>query len=172
MVSSRRPRQSIYSLAGWLFADLLLALTIIFLAISAPWVIAAPKQPPPPPTICGMDQNPTVAKLTVSDPYGLRARSTGALNGFANEVRHSALSRKSKNIAGFVEVFGGSSDVGDGVTFAGGAIQSLRILAKSRFIFTSQTAFFKPLWDGTLASNQVVIYVFFFKLSASCTANK
>lgn len=162
-----RSQRSIFALAGWLFADLLLVLSMLFLANSAAWAKVNP--PPPPPQICGMEQTAATLTLVAPNPFGLRAQTSSALNSFATVVKRSSLSKNSGRIAAFVEVFGGSTiSPSDGSNFASGAIRALKLLANQHFIFTSQTAYFKPLWDGTLRDSQVTIYVFFFHLSASC----
>lgn len=51
------PRNTIFSLAGWLFADLLLALTVIFIAASAPGISIAKNNPPP--TVIIQESTPT-----------------------------------------------------------------------------------------------------------------
>lgn len=169
-----RFERSIFSLAGWLFADLLLVLALVFLATSSPWIAGAraKPQPTPSPVICGMDKVPQFVTVAVSDPSGLRVPTQNAIKSFAANIRHSNLTRNAKRIAGLVEVFGGSADVGDGVSFASGAIIALKAMIGQHFIFSSQTAFFKPLWDGTLRSNQVSIYVFYFVVAPSCTSSK
>lgn len=159
-------RRSMFALAGWLFADLFLVLTMLFFTNAQAWVVHKPS----PPQICGMDPkiNPPVT-ITAPDPFGLRQERPSALGGFANKVK-GALQKDAKRIAGFVEVFGGSPDVNDGTRFASGAIRALQLLKSQKYIFTSQTVFFKPLWSGSLRSNQVMIYIFFFQISSSCNA--
>lgn len=169
----KRAQWGIFPLAGWLFTDLLLAMMMLFLVSGTLGVPNPPtsksKTPTPPPVVCGIDPNYHTALVTVSDPQGLRSRTASALNSFFSDVeKNSNLRKDSGHIAGVVEVFGGSSDVADGVNFASGAIQSLKNHANGRFIFSSRTAYFKPLWDGTIQSNQVRIYVFYYMLAVSC----
>lgn len=165
-----------FALGGWLFADLLLALTMLFLATTSAWSSPAKVvtvTPTPVPQICGINQSPMLLKITAPDAFGLRASppARSAIASFDGSVRQQ-LGRQAKNIAGFVEVFGGSyagaADVGDGISLASGAIAALQALAAQRFVFSRQTAYFKALWDGTLLPNQVVIYIFFFQLSPVC----
>lgn len=168
----KRTQWGIFPLAGWLFTDLLLAMMMLFL-VSGTLGIPNPsptiKAPTPAPVVCGIDPKYHTALVTVSDPYGLRNQSAAALNSFFTDVKNNTtLQHDDGHVAGVVEVFGGSSNVGDGVTFAAGAIQSLKNHANGQFIFSSRTAYFKPLWDGTIQPNQVRIYVFYYILAASC----
>ena len=157
----------IFPLAGWLFTDLLLAMMMIFLVASANGV---PRKVTPPPVICGIDPKYQEVVVSVNDPYGVRSQTTDAMNSFFANVRNNRdLRRNTGRVAGVVEVFGGSSDVNDGVNFAAGAIQSLRRHSDGRFIFTSRTVYFKPLWDGGLNASQVRIYVFYFIVAPSCS---
>lgn len=172
MKRAQRPTMwSIFPLAGWLFTDLLLAMMMIFLVASANGVPTILAQKPPEPVICGIDPAYQDVVVTVSDPYGVRSQSASAMNSFFSDVEHNSGLRQSAShnkSAGVVEVFGGSGDVSDGVAFADGAIRSLKQHANGRFLFSSRSAFFKPLWDGTIQANQVRIYVFYFVVSSSC----
>lgn len=175
---------------GFLVADLFTALAILFLVANTvghvppaptPTPTSEPPtptvvQPTPTPIICGLDPHaadPVI--LTVSDPDGLRAENPDAERTFAAQV-HDALAKYASKTAGLAEVYGGSyngpQDVGDGVNLARGAISSLLQLANQQFIFTGQRTLYQPFWDGTLASNQVKMLVFFYNVSstASCAA--
>lgn len=167
-------RRNLFALGGWLFADLLLALTMLFLSATSAWSSPAKlATPTPAPQICGISQSPLMLTIAAPDAFGLRASppTASSIESFTGSVRQE-LQGQANNVAGFVEVFGGSYagsvDVGDGVALASGAISALRVLASQHFIFSQQTAYFKALWDGTLQSNQVAIYIFFFQLSAVC----
>ena len=168
----KRTQWGIFPLAGWLFTDLLLAMMMLFLVsgtLGVPNPVSKAAAPTPAPVVCGIDPNYRTALVTVSDPYGLRSQTASALNSFFSDVEHNPeLHKDAGHVAGVVEVFGGSSSVGDGVNFASGAIKSLRNHANGQFIFSVRTAYFKPLWDGTIQSDQVRIYVFYYILAASC----
>ena len=100
-----RPSPILFGAAGWLFADLLLALAVIFLVANSVGQVTVPTptptifMPPTPtstPTICGIDQNPGYSKiLTVSDAAGLRANMPSAQAAFATQV-HDALQSDSQ----------------------------------------------------------------------------
>lgn len=161
-----------FALGGWLFADLLLVLTLIFLATSTPWQTAQGKGSiTPTPINCGIDGNFQEVTVTVSDPYGLRAETSGAFASFASDLRRSDLRKNQNRIAGLVEVFGGSQDVNDGTNFAAGAIAAMKTETHGHFLFSPQTAFFKPLWTGGANFNQVVIFVFYYVFAQKCASN-
>ena len=170
---SSRTQRTIFSLAGWLFADLLLALALLFMASATPWVATANAKVTPTPvpkTICGIEKAPQEVILTASDPYGVRQQTSAGLTSFIGDVKSNAALRANANrIAGLIEVFGGSTDPGDGTTFAAGAIRALQLMQSNHFIVTDQTAFFKPLWSGAIGSNQIDMFVFYFRISASCS---
>jgi len=167
-----RWQQNIFALGGWLFADLLLVLTLIFLATSAPWQIAQGGPTvtvTPTPVLCGLDSQFQEVTVTVSDPYGLRRQTRSAFASFARDLQRSALSKSKGRVAGLVEVFGGNpNSVGDGTNFAKGAIAAMKTETHSHFIFSPQTAFFKPLWTGGASFNQLVIYVFYYAFAQKC----
>lgn len=168
----RRAQWGIFQLAGWLFTDLLLAMMMIFLVSAKdgiPNVRSRTGSATPPPVVCGMDPNYHSAIVTVSDPVGVRGQRASAMNSFFHDVMvNKTLQADAQRVAGVVEIFGGSSDVTDGVTFAAGAILSLKAHSNGQFIFSPRTVYFKPLWDGTIAPNQVRIYVFYYNLATSC----
>ena len=180
-----RPSPVLFGAAGWLFADLLLALAIIFLVANSVGQVTIPKPTPttyvaptptPTPSICGIEQNPGASlTLAVGNDGGLRNNDGGAEAAFAAQV-HSAMAKYAGRTAGLVQVYGGSYngnlDVQDGVALANGAINGLKRLGGTGFIFSSQETLFQPFWSGTINSNQVQLYVFFFKTSngvAGCT---
>lgn len=160
-----------FSLAGWLFADLFLVLTMLFFTSSVPWVIHNPQ--PPQQQICGMERKINLVVISVPDPSGLRQQSASASRSF-NDVVKQKLRGDARKIAGFVEVFGGNpyNNFSDGQRFAAGAIHALKQLTSQHFIFTSQTLYFDPQWSGSLPTYQVKIYISYFLLSTSCQGAK
>lgn len=166
-----RQQRSMFSLAGWLFADLFLVLTMLFFTNATPWL--SPNTPPPQPHICGIDQKISSVVIRVPDSSGLRQQRANAIKSFNDVVKQKLRSSASKT-AGFVEVFGGNpyNNAADGVRFAAGAIKALKQLASQHFIFSSQTLYFDPQWNGNLATNSVKIYISYFLLSTSCQPQK
>jgi hypothetical protein len=166
-----RQQRSMFSLAGWLFADLFLVLTMLFFTSATPWVT---RNPPSNPQICGMEQKISSYSIKAPDPNGLRQQhNTSAINSF-NAVVKKTLGSDTKKVAGFVEVFGGNpyGNVPDGQNFAAGAIKALKVLGSEHFIFTSQTLYFDPQWAGYLPFNEVKIFISYFLFSTSCQTQK
>ncbi|HEU0028170.1 MAG TPA: hypothetical protein VFQ25_13735 [Ktedonobacterales bacterium] len=159
-----RRTHDIFSLAGWLFADLLLVLTLVFLVSAAPWQQVNP--PPPPPLICGVEQHYQKVFVSTSDPSGLISHTSRGVRTFQNGLRNKLGPAKGK-VAGLVEVFGGGS-VTHGVALATGAIGAMKQMRTSGYIFTSKTAYFRPLWNGQLSDNTVEVDVFYLILATSC----
>lgn len=160
MKSVNRRSHDIFSLAGWLFADMLLVLTLIFIVVEPPWV-----GPPPPPVICGVQQSAQVVYVHVSDPGGLIGGSSRAAQDFERALR-ATLGPTHDREAGLVEVFGGSPSVGYGVSLSRAAITTMRHMPN--YVFTSKTAYFRSLWNGTISSNTVEVDVFYLILATSC----
>jgi hypothetical protein len=167
----KRAEWGTFQLAGWLFTDLLLAMMMVFLVSAKDGIPNVHSQTGgvTPPEVCGIDPNYHNALVTVSDPIGVRNRSASAMSSFFRDVSsNKTLKADAHRVAGVVEVFGGSSNVNDGITFASGAIASLKAHSNGQFIFSSRTVYFKALWDGTISSNQVRVYVFYYILATSC----
>lgn len=180
-----RPTPVLFGAAGWLFADLLLALAMLFLVANSVGTYPKPKPTPTPtlyvaptptptapPLICGIDQKPDFSRVfTTSNPYGLSAHSGSAEQDFANQVL-AALGSSANRAAGLVQVYGGSFngnfDVQDGLNLANGAIDSLQ---HSRFRYAPSETLFQPFWGGQLSGNQVEVVVFFFKESSGTTCS-
>jgi len=175
-----RPTPVLFGAAGWLFADLLLALAMLFLVANSvgtypkprptptPTLYVAPTPTPtPPPLICGIDQKPDYSQVfTTADPFGLSAKNGGAEQVFANQVL-GTLGPNASRTAGLVQVYGGSFngnfDVQDGLNLANGAIDGLQ---HSHFRYAPSETLFQAFWGGQLGGNQVEVVVFFFKESS------
>ncbi len=229
MFQRRGPARTrdVFLLSGWLFADLLLALMMIFLisingasppppgcgtpspstataasqtsgaASSAPSLntladatstptgdsgffatpTPCPTTPTPTPTPfpCGLDLNNkldmTHDPITVNDVPGLAAETTSGQQNFDDQIR-GIFSQYSNKTAGLVEVYAGGSDPGAGQTFALHAIDALKKLGEQQppFIFDPGHAFFQNLWDGSIGSDQVTMFVIFYfqSVNGSC----
>lgn len=176
-----RPTPLLFGAAGWLFADLLLALAMLFLVANSvgsyppPAPTPTPRPTPTitptsPPVICGLNPHSITVPLTVGNDGALRVSDPGAEGAFASQAK-GALAQYSGKVAGFVEVFGGSTgSISDGVNLANGAIGGLEILARQGYIFRTGKTTFQALYGGNLSPNQVQLVIFFFKESsgASC----
>src|SRR5258708_181600 len=91
------PKNTIFHSAGWLFADLLLALTIIFIAASAagkPVEKAHPKITPTPivPFIKGL--NPQASYVTINiDANALQQNDPAAIQAIKDQVKYQLKGR-------------------------------------------------------------------------------
>lgn len=171
-----RPTPVLFGAAGWLFADLLLALAMLFLVANSVGTYPKPaptptplptatRAPTPPPAICGLNPHSITIMLTISNDGALRAGDSGAEAAFASEAK-GQLAQYAGKVAGFVEVFGGSvGSISDGVNLANGAIGGLDMLARQGYIFSLDKTTFQALYGGDLQPNQVQLVIFFFKES-------
>src|SRR5947209_782920 len=116
-------------LSGWLFADLLLALVVIFLAANTvgvkPQPIPTPTPTPTPTATATPTPTPTPTAITPTplprlelsknrvivsiDANGLLNNTPGAINDLKQKIRAQALLRG--RTAGLVIAYGGASDV-------------------------------------------------------------
>lgn len=120
---SRRRNQPTL-LVGWLFADLLLALAVLFLIANTTGVAAKPKPPPTPtpivtraptptPTPSGLLLDPQRVRLTLTtnNPAGLSQGDPQAMQDLATEIRAQmtrlGLQRRQ---AGLAIAYGGAPD--------------------------------------------------------------
>ncbi|HLW03088.1 MAG TPA: hypothetical protein VKT82_30840 [Ktedonobacterales bacterium] len=109
----RTGRQGIFSLAGWLFTDLLLAMMLIFLAASGVGSPAPLPKPTPTPQSLALNRIPLTFTI-YEDPSSLGdARVKADVKNQVNAHLRSA--RDSGRKVGFVITFGGDID---GVTNA------------------------------------------------------
>lgn len=112
-----RPRQrtqrNMFVLAGWLFADMFLAMTMIFLLGSTVGThIPKVKPMTPTPALIGMDKRPVTVKFTV-DSNRLLNNDLRVIAQVQSEVHRQLrnyLSRHINGKAAFVSTFGGGTD--------------------------------------------------------------
>jgi hypothetical protein len=165
-------------LAGWLFADLLLALAVIFLAANTigykPIAIATPAPtvtvvPTPSPTVVLPTPTPT-PPLELSkhrlvlpiDSNGLLNNSPAAINALKQEVR--AQTALHGRIAGLAIVYGGAPDpslVVRAQNIAAKVITVLQSLGQEGFVFL-RTSYYDPLYIlyGTDTVTTIDVYLF------------
>lgn len=157
------------SVAGWVFADMLLVLFIVGLGTAIP---LAPSEPPraepkprpepkpePKPEIVGMETIPVKkeigvdpAALTSGDSSGEDATCAALKKAFRDEA-----ARASK--AAFVMVFGGGSDPGPAIVVANEVFDQLPCAAPQVF---PNDAVGRAYWDGGLAYDRARVEVFLF----------
>jgi hypothetical protein len=165
-----RPSPALFGAAGWLFADLLLALAMIFLvtntaghlSAAAPTPLPAHATPTPKPTaLPALDLTPIV--LTVSVDYAqLHAGDPAALAAVEGQLRGDR--RLAGRRAGLVLIFGGVQGATEGAGLQ--AAQDIATLLLSRlgaqgFVFYGGTvyrAFFAT--DKPAGTVELDVYVF------------
>lgn len=160
---------SVESVAGWVFADLLLVLFLVGLGSAIPAepepepepkahkTEKPPKKPDPP--IVGMQTIPVVATVR-HDP---RAVANGGPRSAAARVLCSKVRREMEALKGeraaLVLLFGGAPDVVQGQDSARAVARQLECAAPH--VFTARTPT-RPFWDGGLPLGQVRLEVFLF----------
>lgn len=163
----RRGRLRSYeSLAGWVFADLLLVLFLVGLGTAIP---VDPPEPPPPvpvakPEIIGMKTDPVKLDLAV-DADALLAGDPKAQSKARGLVKRatSGLSSKGQEAA-LVLIFGGGETAGVGQRVAEAVYPQLRRAADGVFPRGTAKRYF---WDGSLPYGAVRLEVFVFTTEES-----
>jgi len=134
---------------GWLFADLLLALAMLFLlantvgvAVKPPPKLTPTPSPTPTPTPNGLLLDPQRIRLTLTtnNPGGLRQGDPGAMADLANEIRaqitHLGLQNRR---AGFALAYGGAGNsialISEAQDIAGQVYHVLDQLGSQHFVF-------------------------------------
>lgn len=158
--------------AGWLFADLLLALAMLFLAANT----FAIKPPPAPPKhvkkpIVKVTPKPTALprlelqfhEFTINvDPNGLLNGSQGANASVEQQVKAQAVLRGRS--VGLVIAYGGApgdAQIGQAQAIAGKVYSVLKTLGRQGFAF-SRSSYYNTLYDLGGSTNIVTIDVYLF----------
>lgn len=162
--ASRRARHfSVESIAGWVFADLLLVLFIVGLGSAIAYTPPEPPEPPPPPPkvapIVGMKTDPVSITVNVKPGPASTGRVTGAEARAVCQAITSRLGPVQGERAALVLVFGGGSDVAVGQNVARSVISQLG--CASRATFGSRVPS-RAFWDGALPLGQARLEVFIF----------
>lgn len=156
-------------LSGWLFADLLLALAVIFLSANTvgvkprviPTSIPTPTARPSPTPLPRLELSRYRITLTI-DSNGLLNDSPGAMNDLKQKIRGQAVLRG--RTAGLVIVYGGAPDVTQvtrAQTVVTKVISVLVSLGNQGFVFT-RTSYYDPLYILNGDANTTVIDIYLF----------
>ncbi|NYI80634.1 hypothetical protein [Nocardioides panzhihuensis] len=158
--SNRRGRLfSVESIAGWVFADLLLVLFIVGLGSA---VAYTPPEPPKkePKTIVGMKTDPTPIGVRVD---GGRLAGGGKLDATTKKSVCQAVKKRLGPVAGqraaLVLVFGGGPDVSSGQNVARAITPQLGCASSEVFQGKVPT---RAFWDGSLPLGEARLEVFLF----------
>lgn len=160
--ASRRGRLfTVESIAGWIFADLLLILFLVGLGSAKAYT--PPEPPPPPPKlapIVGMKTEPAILQVTVDGP---RLGQGSTLNAAQGKALCRAIARElgplAKERAALVLVFGGAPDVTTGQNVARAIGGQLGCAGPRVFKGRVPT---RAFWDGTLPLGAARLEIFLF----------
>lgn len=152
----RRPSLTLL-LAGWLFADMLLALTIVMLGAQAPPKAAAEAKPSPSKTPCveqlrGVDQRPMKTKFAVRPAARGRTLVTQVKRGLNRHADDFAGKR-----VGMVLTFGGDGGGGRGVALAARVNRALRNAYPSAF----ESAATRNFHDLSASRGSIAMEIYF-----------
>jgi hypothetical protein len=163
-------------LAGWLFADLFLALAIIFLsantagiklqpvptAIPTPAATPSPIVNPTPVPLPRLELDKHRITLTDIDTSGLLNGSQDAINNLKQQMRSQIF--LNDRTVGLVIVYGGAPDDSQiliAQDIANKVMDVLSSLGREGFAFT-RTSYYDPLYILPGSANTVVIDVYLF----------
>jgi len=152
----------IVSLGGWLFADLLLALTMLFFISGV--VVTAPVKPTPTPSPISQPRlELNHRRIVISiDPGGILADNPTAIGSVEQQIRAQAVLHNRS--AGLVIAYGGAPTVGlinTAFTIANKIYAILKELGRQRYVF-ERASYYDPLYllGGAQARVTLDIYLF------------
>lgn len=163
--ASRRGRLfTVESIAGWIFADLLLVLFLVGLGSAKAYTPPEPPPPPPPPPkvapIVGMKTDPAILRVRVD---GRRLGAGTALNRSEQRSVCRAIRAKLRPVRGdraaLVLIFGGASEVSTGQNVARAIGRQLDCADSRVFRGAVPT---RAFWDGTLPLGSARLEIFLF----------
>jgi hypothetical protein len=156
-----------FTLAGWLFADMFLAMTMIFLFASAIGTYI-PKTPThsmtPTPRLIGMDTTPVTVGFTV-DVNGLLNNDPAVVAQVKSQVQNQLKPYLSKHVNGkaaFVSTFGGGTDDRIDTTEASNVNKILHDMGKHHYVFDRSDTVYKQYVDRSAKFGAITIDIFFY----------
>lgn len=177
-----RPGPAFFGMTGWLFADLLLALAVIFLvANTVAHVPAPPPTPTPtplatatpaPPNVLDLDY--IIVQLTQVDYAGLHQKNPGAIEAIERQIITDP--RLMGKCAGLVLSFGGSVGESNGIgTQAATDVDEIVLprLGKTdhKDFRTFAVAISRPFFAPTKPVGSIELDVYVYKTADACTAH-
>lgn len=162
---SRIRNGDIVSLSGWLFADLLLALTMLLFISSVtvipPHVVTKPAQKAKPTPLPRLELNRNRIIISI-DANGILGNDPAAVASVKQQIRtQHSLYRRS---VGFVIIYGGAPDVGQvgtALQIASDCYTILRSMRKEGNTF-SRASYYDPLYVLGMDINTVTIDIYLF----------
>jgi hypothetical protein len=172
MRSRPRTQRNMFALAGWLFADMFLAMTMIFL-LGSTIGTHVPKVKPitPTPALIGMDKTPITVNFTVDpnfavDSNGLLNTDPGVVAQVQSEVRRQLrnyLSTHNNGKAAFVSTFGGGTDDQIDTNEANTINTILQNMGKRQhYVFDSSDTVYNHYIDRSADFGNISIDIFFY----------
>jgi len=165
MQNGRRTGRGMFPLAGWLFADLLLAMMMIFIVASAvgTYIPPSPKPTPTPKPTASPRLELRFHRFTINiDPVALLGNNPSSINDVKRQVKSQVFLRGRS--AGLVIVYGGAlNDAGidTALNIADKIYAVLAELGREGFVF-SRASQYDPLYIFGSDPTIVAIDVFLF----------
>lgn len=158
--------------AGWLFADLLLALAMLFLTANTIGIQLPPTPPPATPTAVITPTPPPLPRLELNfneirvtiDPTGLLNNSASAVNAVKQQIRRQATLHGRS--VGLVVAYGGAPDdsqIPKAQAIARKVYDVLKSLGKEGFAFT-RASYYSTLYLLGGSPTIVILDIYLFAL--------
>ncbi len=168
MQPSHKAQRNMFTLAGWLFADMFLAMTMLFLIASTIGTYT-PENPKttviPTPKLIGMDKKPVIVSFTV-DENDLLSKNPSVVAEVKLQVRNqlkSYLESHPNAKAAFVSTFGGGINDGIDTAEAQSANAILQQMGRTQhYVFDRGDTVYNNYVDRSAAFGAITIQVFFF----------
>lgn len=160
--TSRRGRLfTVESIAGWVFADLLLVLFLV--GLGSAMAYTPPKPPPPSPRVApivGMKTDPTIVQVKVNgELLGVGSSLSKADRSAVCRAVRGRLGPVKRQRAALVLVFGGAQDVTTGQNVARAVGQQLGCADGRIFQGNVPT---RAFWDGALPLGTARLEIFLY----------
>jgi len=157
-----------FSLAGWLFADMFLAMTMIFLIASAVGTYTPKVQGKaitPTPRLIGMNKTPITVSFAV-DSNGLLNNDPTVITQVKSEVQKQLKDYLSKHVNGkaaFVSTFGGGTDDRVDTAEADNVNAILQDMGKKQhYVFDLKDTIYNHYVDRSANFGSITIEIFFY----------
>ncbi|HLX41160.1 MAG TPA: hypothetical protein VKR42_11550 [Ktedonobacteraceae bacterium] len=159
---SQSRTRDIVSLGGWLFADLLLALTMLFFISGV--VVSTPVKVAPTPTPISqprLELHHLRINITI-DPYGILQNNAAAIKNVEQQLQ--ARTELHHHNAGLVIAYGGAPYVGQvstALAIADKMYAILKDLGRQRYVF-GRAVYYDPLYELGGSQSIVILDIYLF----------
>lgn len=181
------PKGSLIIPVGWLFADLLLALAMLFLianTVAPPSKAKSTRTPTPtmkpeptpsptpssPSNILILEPMKVMLRIDGLNPDSLNTGDSGAMSDLESKIRTKVISlHLQKRRAGIAIVYAGANsldanEVNRATSVAGQVYKVLDMLGQHKFVFC-HTVHFDALFSTNIPNSTIIIDVYFFSVS-------